>query len=732
MLKTDEIYNPYDFANPVDDDALFAGRSQELTDIRYYLRLAARAPRPINLVLTGPRSAGKTSLLNKIAHEATARQFCVARVDLNEGDASPLSLFYKIYDAVLVAAVSDGAFAGFTGNVYRNYRRQIDGPPDQALEPTELLFPGHFASASSGGRNLSEPTLKADLGHISIELGKPCVLLFDECDVLGQSRIELEMLRNVFMNTPGYMLVFAGTPNLFPVMEEVFSPIVRQFKKIPVERFTRLEETKACIEKPLRRLGVEPDEILRGGPVLHFEVHTLSAGRPYEIQLLCHFMFKRIEYGRARNMAITLDVLDDVRRELETQEGETDRPLISALRRLDRDELNLLRVLTEANATLNDLWFRSQLFDGTPVEISVLEDALTKFVDLGLLVVDETSGKVSFAGDQFDEVYTRYFAAGNDVTMFIASYDIETALDFALAQVLRGVPSAESLHFSRGSRSVDETAKLTEAINAFSAHLYEGSSLPDTVTEVYQAITRSRDSGLLELAELRLEVGEVTTRRWVTLIDPSEYTAESRLVDLATRAESVGGAFFSNIFSLPVPDREILVRRCIELGSPTQLKTFAEDHVTLGTELHNAAEYSDALEEFVTALAYDSGTHQVNGCAHVSLLLGEWEMAESFAILTRELTHDLIADDEEEFSQYAFGTYDLAVSVAMQGRYGEAAVLLNECKDVISSGLGELEGFLAIPLISNGEARTELKSHFPLIDAVKFLEAYVTERLPAS
>ena len=241
-IASRDLWNPYDFANPVDDRDLFAGRAPELKDIRYYLQRAARAPRPINLVLTGPRSAGKTSILNRIEQEAQEVKFCVARVDLNEGDVDPLALFCKIYDAILFAAVTEGAFAGLSGQVYAHYRSTIDGAPVEAGSP-QLLFPRHYATAVANGRPLSEPTIKADLRAISHELARPCIILFDECDVLSKSRIELEMLRNVFMNTRGFMLVFAGTPNLFPVMEDVFSPIVRQFKKVPVERFTDIDDT---------------------------------------------------------------------------------------------------------------------------------------------------------------------------------------------------------------------------------------------------------------------------------------------------------------------------------------------------------------------------------------------------------------------------------------------------------------------------------------------------------
>jgi hypothetical protein len=144
QIAARDLFNPYDFANPVDDQKLFAGRDSELKDIRYYLRLAEKAPRPINIVLTGHRSAGKTSLLNRIDDEAKWRGFRTARIDLNEGDVDPFSLFYKIYDAILYAAVEGGAFAGLNGLVYRDYRAIAD-----AFEPIQQPA-GNLYSRSIG------------------------------------------------------------------------------------------------------------------------------------------------------------------------------------------------------------------------------------------------------------------------------------------------------------------------------------------------------------------------------------------------------------------------------------------------------------------------------------------------------------------------------------------------------------------------------------------------------
>ena len=52
-----KLPNPYDFANPVMDPELFAGRTKEINDISYYLDHASRAARAINLAIMGERAS---------------------------------------------------------------------------------------------------------------------------------------------------------------------------------------------------------------------------------------------------------------------------------------------------------------------------------------------------------------------------------------------------------------------------------------------------------------------------------------------------------------------------------------------------------------------------------------------------------------------------------------------------------------------------------------------------
>jgi hypothetical protein len=61
------------------------------------------------------------------------------------------------------------------------------------------------------------------------------------------------------------MLVLSGTRALFPLIDDVFSPIIRQFKKINVGSFEATEETENCIRAAITSVGISnPLQVITG------------------------------------------------------------------------------------------------------------------------------------------------------------------------------------------------------------------------------------------------------------------------------------------------------------------------------------------------------------------------------------------------------------------------------------------------------------------------------------
>jgi hypothetical protein len=369
-MNVTQLANPFDFANPVTDPSLFKGRKKEMEDINYYLEHTQKSARPINLAIMGDRASGKTSVLNMVETEARRRNFCVVRINLDEGDVhTQLAFFYKIFDCLLTTACGIGAYGGKVGQTYQTYRNMVDAyeiPDDKLFCP--FIIPFQYAKAMAShneGAILSDTAFRDDIIGIQKELNRPVVLIFDECDVLTKTRVHLEKLRNIFMNTGGFMLVLSGTRAFFPLMDDVFSPIVRQFKKIIIGPFETREETEDCIRAAIMSVGIyNPMQIIH--PPAVQEIHNLSGGRPYEIQLICHLLFRRLQEDRAKRMELNLDVLDDVRQELETSQDVSLRHILSLVRNMSSKELSALNLLCGANghATLEQIWFSEFVFWG--------------------------------------------------------------------------------------------------------------------------------------------------------------------------------------------------------------------------------------------------------------------------------------------------------------------------------------------------------------------------------
>jgi len=452
-MDLSQLPNPYDFANPIDDPHLFAGRADEMREIEYYLDHASKAPRPINLAILGDRASGKTSVLNMIHVKAEARGMMVVRVDLDEADAdTQLAFFLKVFDSLLTTACSLGAYGGLTGKTYDCYRDMVDAheiPSEK--EWCAFIFPVQVAKAMARGNttaSVSDTSLKRDIANIREEVQRPIAVLFDECDVLASSRIHLEKLRNVFMNTPGFMLVITGTPRLFPVIDEVFSPIIRQFKKIDIGPFEEEDDTEACIRRPLEKVGIhDPSDVIDFETTMDVhEIHRVAGGRPYEIQLICHLMFRRLQEGRAKRMQLTLEVLDSVLEELHAARDIWTRPVVASVRNLDEEGLRALSVLCQSNgrATLQQLWFVEYVLWGEDEWTrDSLAEGLANLEAMGVLSVDD--GVIRFAGDAFDRLYCRYFAERHDVPLRIDDAPYWRHLATSLARYLEWCQEGDAI-----------------------------------------------------------------------------------------------------------------------------------------------------------------------------------------------------------------------------------------------------------------------------------------------
>lgn len=745
-----KIANPYDFANPVSSKDLFVGRADELRDIKYYLDHAKKSDRSINLALLGDRAAGKTSLLNIVELEASDRGLIPVRVDLNESDVdSHFAFWFKLFDAIFNRLVSepskngDGhAFGGTHGRTYDTYLDLItayDVPDDKTFCPFQ--FPIQYAKAMGAGNanaRVSDQILKRDLNTMSQEAGRPIVLLIDECNVLSSQRALLEMVRNMFMNLPGYMLVFTGTPDLFPLMDEVFSPIIRQFKRIEVAPFVDILETRRGVVRPLKAVGCEglypmPDEeFFESVPTsarrfvngdLH-DLHALTGGRPYEIQLVCHFMFRRVQWGTDKHMRLSFDVLEDVLRELRQSHDVDARPIISAVKQLELDGLRCLQVLlrSDGRVPIEQLMFSFITTGRTDRPAEAIRETLALCVDKGVLA--EVSNGVQFRGDDFDRIVCKYAARQRGVNL---SFECVSVAEVFESQILRSLSEPERTKETSRRKRVrgicllfSEDSDSTERTRVFQTHwprIKEGDSVVDVCRECNEIASEAYWH--LGVSEEWLSVGSTLVRIHACGAG-AEYTGflcrvhnESNedafancikaLETMRDSAGKCGGLVEWEVKELCGASSEELFDALVSVGDDTLLKRCISFHA------------SEAYVNYVNKKNSDCARwHALRTARHVRLIEDDAANNVGYMLMSLGEPEKAVRVFEELLArnpEYLLGRYNCAVALLLQSVVGGVVQqsIVDEARDqlmkVTQSDPSELRtdiGVLLVPQIVDG------------------------------
>jgi hypothetical protein len=675
-----KLPNPYDFANPVNDPKLFAGRHIELEEINYYLDHAKNASRAINLAIIGERASGKTSLLNMVQIGAEQRGFCVVRIELDESDAdNQLPFFYKIFDSILTTVCKQNAFGGITGQTYQTYRNMVDAyeiPKEK--EFCSFIFPMQYANAMNKGNvgaSLSDSGFKTDLNLIHTELKKSIAILIDECDILTKSRVHLEKIRNIFMNISGYMLVFTGTESFFPLINDVFSPIIRQFKKINVVPFDNEKDTEECIKKPLKNIG-----IARPYEIFDFEtyqdvsaIHDLSGGRPYEIQLICHLLFRRVQQKRSEQMELTLDVLDDVLRELRSSQDMSIRPIVNKIRSLDKDQLSTLSTLCSCNplSSFDQIWFYEYLRNGKEkYSRDYLLDQLNLFIKMGLIKIDNEI--INFAGDDFDRIYFKYYSRKNEVYGSLNGAPFEIRLIFTIDSLLiKKLHCLDPLQIDLGNNY--SPSDFQNVFTGFQKdHLRDNpfDAFPDIAFEIYKWSLENQGCQNVKVATINLSTPwNKMTRSYLIeanncLMDRCEIDFKDMLSEARERALSLNGNIEHKIYDCPILPKEILDLKIEESKNLKIKNDIYHYHIEKMYELYTQEQnIQESLFHGKRAFQYMQRPEpmEANNLGYLFMIFNETEIAS-------QLFNLAIKSEENEIPILALASYNSGINLAKENK----------------------------------------------------------------
>lgn len=397
------VKNPYDFSNPVRRLEDLAGREKELDNIKSCLK-----GEKMSIAIIGRRGIGKTSFLNAVNDfvQQSGKISILIKLD-GEIIKDEFIFFREIYTGLMeilfkLKKISDVE--------YQDYRSMIDGIKVDS-KPYFLKFPRSFYSNFINNIKIpiTRSYLNDDFKSLHERAGTQLVILLDECDFFANNKELLQCLRNILQSVNGYTFILAGTEKMFPNMNDVFSPVTRQFKRIDIEGFKTYSQTLDLISKPLIASNIElPDIIDRE---IIEDLHKIAEGNPYELKVLCHYLW---EYSKDKfDLKLNHRIFAEVANEIQILNPSHSK-FISKIETYSNSDLEQLVILVQNdNFTLKEKAMLQLSFtDKYNVDnIQELEkhykESINNYIDI-VRLSDEN--KVIFQGENFEKLYLKYIA----------------------------------------------------------------------------------------------------------------------------------------------------------------------------------------------------------------------------------------------------------------------------------------------------------------------------------
>jgi tetratricopeptide (TPR) repeat protein len=507
-------------------------------------------------------------------------------------------------------------------------------------------------------------------------------VLFDECNVLRANRIILEKLRNIFMNMTDYMLVFAATDDFFPVMDEVFSPIMRQFKKIEIGPFKGYGDVRDCVYKPLINVGMSRPDAKRLVPRMFInDVDALSGRRPYEIQLICHTMFKRCQEGNAKKFSLDLVTIQTIQAELASGQNLEQRQIIKSARSLHRKTLSALAIVAATSKRLSamDCWNIEYAFNGaTRWTKENFDKAVSEL--LAANIIEERDQKIWFTGDDLDRIYIKYLARQKSVQLVGNEIPFEIFIVTLMSSMLN-FDALDPVGAATTPDRLDDISMLTqileidggppEALSTISAAPW----VEDLLAKILQ-MDPHRD---VILYELFTECAGTPIQSWSFWLEP-EQTAQikkfHRAIDeFRERCLNVGFSMSWRSWTIKVPATSALATRIAALNNEQMATRLGRNLMRLvPREYVEEKNPVRAMELAKTAFTISPtrATPEANNVGYLYMAAGDFEEAKRWFQAGTQYNVD---EDEQQLLQYNFG-----VLCALSGEVVEARRYFDNAK----------------------------------------------------
>jgi hypothetical protein len=258
-----QMGNPYVFGEPIKDQRLFFGRVSELSEIHRGVTKLNKQ----NFIITGPRRAGKTSLLYQLKERLQFPFISLMLTPEKMGHEH-----HQMFRSILLGIRDE------MKDCLGEDPPPLDWDVKAATQETSIdLFNYYFE------RDLKKHL--AWLNNLSEEVR--VILLLDEANFLlegSTSEMNLhdsrqELLRHLLQTCDRIACVLAGTPRILRVTS-ITSPLYNIFLGVKLKGFTQ-EETEMLIREPAQQTNVKfEDDAVK-------KIIEFGGCSPYYTQALC-------------------------------------------------------------------------------------------------------------------------------------------------------------------------------------------------------------------------------------------------------------------------------------------------------------------------------------------------------------------------------------------------------------------------------------------------------------
>ncbi len=695
--------NPYDFRSPIRSRQLLAGRSDALAQIDDFMRQAV-AGRPIHFSLFGPPGVGKSSLLNAVIDTAAERRLLPIKLSLRQATCESEVTFYgALFEAALHRLLQDGRITA-DSEIMRTWVRQTTAgeiAADREHKAFEIALA--MAAERSGKviRHIQAPSLMRDVSQLLALAGdlRGVVFCLDSAEHLEASRDVADSLLELVDADPRISLVTAA-----PKAGRLQATSSRTWAQIEVAAFQTPQEVFDAMTRPLESVDRSTFEL---HPSAAEDIRILTRGHPYEIALVCHFIWEAIQQHRQAEFKLSDAVIARVLSEfIERGRHESGSDIAQVAGLTPRDYELLVKLAPYEGLTIKEIALtRLMPEDFEEAQIAGLEesirDDLQALTQRNILEVQDTRFRLTVSEDA--RLYLRYAAERHtgerldygvtydekirricreDFGHMLVGQESKTAHLIAVwRQDEIGIPRTGSLvRELREAASAGDIATLARVIevpldlSAFVANREKGIILYSFVLRIglqeIEHATMVMNIGGLDRHDL-----DAQTETW--LQDKSGFLGQYGIEVVELRCELIGASpadaivayahleqfqavsmslygvrqvkAAAELFSSAITLAESLVGE--DPGDPLVRAKLGDAYNRLGFMLSSGDQFQDALEAFVRSeqLAVESQWVTAYNKAYVAARMQRFEEAAALA----QNAGEGLSDDEQEMILHA-------------------------------------------------------------------------------